>query len=97
MNKFELIQTAAIRANFTQAAMKRALEAIISVIIDTVSIGERIELRGFGIFYRDKRSPRVGRNPHTGEEVPIPARNKPAFAPGKEFCEITEEMSKPRR
>lgn len=97
MNKFELIQTAAIRANFTQAAMKRALEAITSVIVDAVSIDERVNIRGFGVFYRDKRNPRLGRNPHTGEEIPIPARNKPAFTPGKEFCEITEEMSKPRQ
>lgn len=95
-NKFELIQTAAVRANFTQAAMKKALEAIMSTIVDHVSIGEDVRINDFGTFYRDHRNARLGRNPSTKEAVPIPERNLPAFKPGKEFIQITAEMSKPR-
>jgi len=96
LNKYELIRTAAIRANFTQPAMQRALEAIVSTIVDHVSIGEKVQINDFGIFYRDHRNPRTGRNPSTKEAVPIPERNLPAFKPGKEFIQITAEMSKPR-
>lgn len=94
--KLELICTAAIRANFTQPAMRQALDALISTIIDHVSIGEDVKIKDFGVFYRDHRNPRTGRNPRTNEEVPIPERNLPAFRPGKEFIKITEEMSRPR-
>lgn len=96
MNKFDLIKIAAGRANFTQPAMRQALEGIISTIIDYVSIGEEVKINGFGVFFREHRNPRTGRNPLNGEPIPIPPRDRPAFKPGKEFLDITEEMSRPR-
>lgn len=92
--KHELIQWAAIRANFTQAAMRRALDAIVSVIVDKVSVGESVRINNFGTFYRESRAARTGRNPKTGAAVPIPARHRPSFKAGKEFFEITQEMAR---
>lgn len=45
--------------------------------------GERVQFTGFGTFELKKRAPRTGRNPHTGEAIPIPARIIPSFKPGK--------------
>lgn len=97
MNKFDLIRFAAVRANCTQPVMRQCLEAIISTIIDQVAIGEEVSINNFGVFYRNKRAPRTGRNPVTGDPIPIPARNLPAFKPGKEFLQATKDMSEPRR
>ncbi len=52
---------------------------------EALARGERIELRGFGSFIVKERAPRVGRNPHTGEAVQVPARRHPYFKSGKEL------------
>ena len=52
---------------------------------EALSRGKRIELRGFGVFVVKPRKRGVGRNPRTGEEVPIPAGKTIRFKPGKEL------------
>jgi integration host factor subunit beta len=52
---------------------------------EALSEGERIEIRGFGSFSLHYRAPRMGRNPKTGESVPLPAKYVPHFKPGKEL------------
>jgi DNA-binding protein HU-beta len=47
--------------------------------------GERVTLVGFGSFSVIDRAPRLGRNPKTGEEVPIPSRRAVRFRPGKDL------------
>ena len=93
MNKEDLVNEAARRAGIEEADVGRVLEAIMSAIRDTVARGQKVRLSGFGTFERVRRAPRLGRNPHTGEEVPIAATTVPAFRPGKEF----REMVLPRR
>lgn len=97
MTKFELIQFAARRANVTQPVMKHCLEAIVSTIVDNVSIGEEVIIKGFGTFRREHREPKIGRNPKANYEVPIPARDVPVFKAGKEFKEITQEQADARK
>ena len=97
MNKFDLIRFAAVRANCTQPVMKQCVEALVSSIIDQVSIGEEVKINGFGVFYKEHRNERVGRNPRNGKMIPIPARDRPAFKPSKEFQKIMKEMSEPRK
>jgi len=49
--------------------------------------GQRIEIRGFGSFSLSERSPRIGRNPKSGEKVMVPGKQVPHFKPGKELRE----------
>ena len=49
--------------------------------------GDRVELRGFGVFSIRARGARVGRNPRTGDEVAVPSKIVPHFRPGKELHE----------
>jgi integration host factor subunit beta len=55
----------------------------------TVSLekGRRIEIRGFGSFELNHRPARTGRNPKTGEKVPVPEKFAPHFKPGRELRE----------
>ena len=54
-------------------------------IIDQLSKGGRVELRGFGTFSTRARTARTGRNPRTGESVEVDAKRVPYFKPGKEM------------
>ena len=64
-----------------------SVKNIIEQMVDNLSAGERIEIRGFGSFTLHYRAPRVGRNPKTGESVELGAKYVPHFKPGKELRE----------
>ncbi|MBA15146.1 MAG: integration host factor subunit beta [Sphingomonas sp.] len=69
----------------------REVERIVAVFFDEIvqrlSEGGRVELRGFGAFSTRARDARVGRNPRTGESVEVDAKRVPYFKPGKEMRE----------
>ena len=80
MTKSELILNLATR--FPQLVVKDAelsVKAILDSMTDNLAAGERIEIRGFGSFSLNYRPPRLGRNPKTGEEIPISARRVVTF------------------
>ena len=85
MNKEELVQEVAKKANVTQKETAEVLGALIDTIQKSVAKGQRITLVGFGTFERRERAARTGRNPQTGKELKIPARKVPAFTAGKKF------------
>jgi integration host factor subunit beta len=60
---------------------------------NTLSSGERIEIRGFGSFSLHYRKPRVGRNPKSGEAVYVSAKFVPHFKSGKELRERVNKKS----
>lgn len=62
-----------------------AVKTMLDHMTEALSEGDRIEIRGFGSFSLHYRAPRVGRNPKTGESVPLPAKYVPHFKPGKEL------------
>ena len=66
---------------------QRDVERVVSTIFDSISEalanGDRVELRGFGAFSVKKRDARVGRNPRTGESVPVEEKHVPFFKTGK--------------
>ncbi len=64
-----------------------AVKTMLEHMAQTLSEGERIEIRGFGSFSLHFRPPRVGRNPKSGEPVSLPAKYVPHFKPGKELRE----------
>ena len=59
--------------------------AILEEIVDALSRGDRVEIRGFGVFAVKQRKARVGRNPKTGEQVDVKEKIVPYFKPGKEM------------
>ncbi len=69
----------------------RDIELIVSTVFDEItaalSRGERVELRGFGAFTVKRRNARTGRNPRTGEAVPVDEKAVPFFKAGKELRE----------
>ena len=79
MNKTELIDHIAKQADISKAAAGRALEAIVAGIRTSLKKGNSVTLVGFGTFMVGKRAARTGRNPRTGESIPIKARNVVTF------------------
>lgn len=67
--------------------MERTLQAILDATTQALASGERVELRGFGIFEAKETKARTGRNPSTGQTIEIPASRKAAFRPSKELKE----------
>ncbi len=62
-----------------------AVKSLIEMMSNALSMGERIEIRGFGSFSLHYRPPRIGRNPKSGERVELPGKHVPHFKPGKEL------------
>ncbi|WP_341530208.1 HU family DNA-binding protein [Nostoc sp. UHCC 0302] len=87
MNKGELVDAVAAKANVTKKQADEIISAFLSVVTEVVANGEKITLVGFGSFERRERSEREGRNPKTQETMTIPATRVPAFSPGKLFKE----------
>lgn len=86
MIKSELVQKL---ADENPNLLHREVERLVSVVFDEIAgalqRGDRVELRGFGAFSVKHRPSRVGRNPRTGEPVPINEKFSPFFKPGKEL------------
>ena len=86
MTKSELIEALAMKqTQLTQKDIDSAVKTLLEHMSESLSSGERIEIRGFGSFSLHYRPPRTGRNPKTGESVELPAKNVPHFKPGKEL------------
>ena len=85
MNKADLVDQVAARTGQTKVAVAATIEATIDVIIESVAGSESVTLSGFGTFEPRKRKARTGRNPRTGDSVPIPPRTVPSFRPGSGF------------
>lgn len=83
MNKYELIAKVAASAGVTQADAGRVLDAIMTTIGDALVAGDNVALVGFGTFQITKKAARSGRNPSTGAEIQIAAKNAPVFKAGK--------------
>lgn len=83
MNKSELIEHIATKADISKAAAGRALDAIIGGVKTTLKKGGTVSIVGFGTFAVTKRAARSGRNPRTGAAIKIKAAKVPKFKPGK--------------
>ncbi|MGH2540531.1 MAG: HU family DNA-binding protein [Actinomycetota bacterium] len=86
MNKGGLVAEVSMRTGLSKAEAGRAIDAAIDSIRDSVVRGERVTLADFGTFERKHRNERIARNPRRPEiPIVVPARDLPAFTPGKEF------------
>ena len=68
--------------NLTQVDIKKIVQKMLDQIIASLEQGETVELRNFGVFKVKSRRGRMGRNPRTGEEVPVPPKKVAVFKPG---------------
>ena len=88
MTKSELIERIALdQKQLSPKDVELALKMIIDYMANSLSNGERIEIRGFGSFSLHYREPRRGRNPKTGDAVDLSGKYVPYFKPGKEMRE----------
>lgn len=85
MNKAELINAIAEKANLEKADAKKALEAYVAATTEALKNGDKVSLVGFGTFSVSKRAERKGRNPQTKKEMMIPAKNVVKFKAGSEL------------
>jgi len=88
MIRSELVQKVAdANPHLGQRDAERIVASILDAITARLAEGGRVELRGFGAFSTRTRTARTGRNPRTGEAVPVDAKRVPHFKPGKELRE----------
>ena len=88
MIKTDIINNVAKNADITRVKAVVAVEAILDAMKESMRRGDRIELRGFGVFQVKPRKKGIGRNPRTGHEVRIPPGKTIRFKPGKELQNI---------
>ncbi len=88
MTKSELIDAIAARADLTKARAEMVVNCVFDTMTNALKDGEGIEIRGFGSFTVRPYKPYAGRNPRTGNPVPVPAKRLPFFKVGKELKEL---------
>lgn len=82
VTKKDIIMKIAEETGIKQIHVKKVVQKTFDNIIDILNRGESIELRNFGVFKVRVRKGRMGRNPRTGEQVPIPDKKVVIFKPG---------------
>ena len=91
MTKSELIDALAARGHLTKARAELVVNCVFDAMSGALEAGEGIEIRGFGSFTVRPYRPYSGRNPRTGEPVPVPAKRLPFFKVGKELKELVNK------
>ena len=99
MTKSELIDRIAMRQRTcTAKETEQAVNALLEHMVESLTAGERVEVRGFGSFSLHYWQPRTGRNPKTGAAVELTAKHVPHFKPGKELRNrVNAAAGTPRR
>lgn len=86
--KLDLINEVVTKTGVTKTKAEAAVETVFESMKKSLARGDRIELRGFGVFTVRPRKTGIGRNPRTGAEVNIPPGKAVRFKPGKELQSI---------
>ena len=95
MTKAELVDQVAATVQLSKVQTDTVLTQCLQTIMDALQAGESVELRGFGRFQLRHRPLRAGRNPRTGEPIPIPAKAVPTFTAGKALQERVQSSVAP--
>jgi integration host factor subunit beta len=82
MTKKNIVLKISSQYKVKQIDVKKVVQKTLDVIIDSLAKGEKVELRNFGVFKVKERKGRTGRNPRTGEIVPVPPKKVVVFKPG---------------
>lgn len=91
MNKTELILSIVQETGLSRKNVELGVNAAVEQITKALIAGEKVQIVGFGCFETKKRAARTGRNPRSGEEVPIPAATVPSFKPGKALKDAVDK------
>ena len=91
MTKSEFISAIADAADLSRADAGRAYDAFIGTLTDALKAGDTVNLSGFGSFSVRPYKPYAGRNPRTGNPVPVSAKRLPFFKVGKELKELVDQ------
>ena len=91
MNKLNIINDLAKEKNLTINDAEKVVSAIVEEISRSLVLGERVEFRGFGVFFVKSRKKRIARNPKTGESINIQSKRLPQFRIAKYFFEKINE------
>lgn len=89
--KKEIIDRIAANTRQKRSTVKRTVQAFLDTVIDELSVGNRLELRDFGVFEIKERAARTAQNPKTLERVAVPARKTVKFKVGRLMKESVEE------
>jgi len=82
MTKKDIVNKIANESGVKQIDVKKVVQMTFDIIIDSLANGEKIELRNFGVFKTKSRKGRMGRNPRTGQQVPVDPKRVAIFKPG---------------
>lgn len=98
MTRSDLVEELAARfAQLTHRDAELAVKTVLDAMGDALVKGHRIEIRGFGSFSINRRPPRVGRNPRSGETVQIPEKRVIHFKPGKALRQSVDDGPAPSK
>jgi len=89
LTKADIIREIWDDTGMRRSEIERVVDSLFSNITFALNHGKRVKFSGFGTFEMKHRAPRTGRNPHTGEAVPIPERDIPSFSPGDNLKNMT--------
>ena len=87
MNKGDLVNAVAGSTGDSKSSAAASVDAVIGAITGALTGGDRVQISGFGTFEVRQRNARMGRNPQTGEAIPIAASKAPAFKAGQALKE----------
>lgn len=85
MRKRDIVLKISHETRIKQGIVKQVVQRTFDAVLEALKSGKRIELRNFGVFQVKKRKKRIGRNPKTGEVIPVPERQAVVFKPGLEM------------
>ena len=85
MTKKDIVLKITDSTGIKQVDVKKLVQKTFDVIVESLTRSEKVELRNFGVFKIKERRARYGRNPRTGESVPVPPRKVVVFKPGLEM------------
>ncbi len=95
MTRSDLVEELAARfGQLTHRDAEYAVKTLLDAMSEALVRGHRIELRGFVTFSINRRPPRMGRNPRSGESVAIPEKHVPHFKPGKALREAVDARTR---
>jgi nucleoid DNA-binding protein len=94
MTKTQFVEQLAQALGQSKSESERTLESVLSTLKDALQKGEKLDLRGFGVFKIRQTKARQARNPRSGEMVAVPAKTVAVFKPSKDFAALLNKDAK---
>ena len=91
MNKFDIIKELSKQKDLSEKEAHIIIKTMIEEITQALQFGDRVEFRGFGVFYTKTRDKRLARNPKTGEKIFASKKNIPHFRMSKTLYEFINQ------